>query len=461
MTKRYPKYYFLILFLLFVLAFAFWSMAIRYYNTTRGRYDEAKLSDGDASNWNQAYLPDEIGKLIPIDSSKLIIDSTGRRSIVSNLVNIALKNSTLSIAVFARDLKATYPSDDYKIIYIDSVINRLQIQLPERERPRFKADVKISLSKYPLLVWDEVLFGRSIAFNDPMLKDVKASWYLKAVNAKRAWETSTGDKNIIIAVVDNGFDLAHPELAQKAVKPYNVIDKSEDVGVSSKNHGTHITSTIAGNGNNGQGLLGLCPDCPFMPIKVEDRNGLITNSYVIDGILYAIKNNASVINLSMGMQIPNGINLPLPMQKDFIQSGAKDEEAFWEELFRYADEHNVTCVLAAGNSNMMTGFDPFQRVEGTIKVGAIDENFQKAPFSNFGDKTTLFAPGTEIIGASPKNGYEALSGTSMAAPIVSGFVGLIKSKNKGIRNKEILKILNANTIQRYNMRILNIVSYID
>ena len=374
--------------------------------------------------WHQDYLPKQVGQIIPIDTAKIINDSLNQRRIVSNLVNIAIKNTTNSIAKFANELKQNYPSDDYKIVYIDSVINRLQVQLPEKEREMFKKEVKTKLTQYKLLVWDETLFDNVKNFNDPKLKDNSSNWYLKTINIDRAWDQTTGKNNIIIAVIDNGFDLNHPELKNKSVNPYNVIDKTTNVSPSQENHGTHVTSTIVANGNNNQGLVGICPDCSFMPIKVEDQNGLMSNTYIIDAILYAIKNKADVVNLSLGMQIPLGLNIPLQEQKDFINSSAKDEEEFWNDLFNFANDKNVTCVLAAGNSNIMTGFDPFQRSKNTIKVGAIDRNQSKAVFSNFGPNTTVYAPGTSIYGAKPGNSYEILQGTSMAAPIVSGFLSL-------------------------------------
>jgi subtilisin family serine protease len=331
----------------------------------------------------------------------------------------------------------------------------LQVQLPEKERVKFKTEVKSKLNQYKLLVWDETLFDYVKTFNDPKLKDNSVNWYLKAININKAWEQTTGDNQIVIAVIDNGFDLNHPELKGKAVKPYNVIDKTTDVSPSKENHGTHVASTIVAKGDNNQGLVGICPDCSFMPIKVEDQNGMMTNTYIIDAILYAIKNKADVINLSLGMQIPMGLNIPIQEQKEYINSNAKDEEEFWNDLFNYASQKNVSCVLAAGNSNILTGFDPFQRAKATIKVGAVNQNGQKASFSNFGTLTTIYAPGTTIYGAKPGNSYQILEGTSMAAPIVSGFVGLIKSKNKNSTNLEILKILNANTITKNNIKILN------
>lgn len=470
-TNKFPFKYYVILFLMFLLAILFWVIVFGFNknssnteNSNIQRIVERVFIDQpntEEEYWHQDYLPEQAAQIIPIDTTKIINDTLNQRRIVSNLVNIAIKNSTNSIAKFANELKQKYPAEDYKIVYIDSVVNRLQVQLPEKDRVNFKSEVKSKLNQYKLLVWDETLFDYVKTFNDPKLKDNNANWYLKAIDINKAWEQTTGNKQIVIAVIDNGFDLNHPELKGKAVKPYNVIDKSTDVGPSKQNHGTHVTSTIVANGNNNQGLVGICPDCSFMPIKVEDQNGMMSNTYIIDAILYAIKNKADVVNLSLGMQIPMGLNIPLQEQKEYINSSAKDEEEFWDDLFNYANEKNVTCVLAAGNSNIMTGFDPFQRAKSTIKVGAINQNEQKANFSNFGPNTTIYAPGTNIYGAKPGDSYEVLQGTSMAAPIISGIIGLIKSKNKNISNQEILRILNANSISKNNLKILDIINSIN
>lgn len=457
--NKYPVSYYILLLLGLIAAILFW---IFLFSKVETQNLKSKVTFGynisiEQEYWSQDYLPEQISQIIPIDTSKIINDTLNKRRIVSNLVNIAIKNSSSSIAKFANELKEKYPSTDYKIIYLDSVVNRLQVQLPEKDRINFKKEIKSKLSQYKLLVWDETLFDYAKTFNDPKLKDNNANWYLKAININKAWEETTGGKNIVIAVIDNGFDLDHPELKNKAVKPYNVIDKSTDVSPNKENHGTHVTSTIVANGNNNQGLVGICPDCSFMPIKIEDQNGMMTNTYIIDAILYAIKNKADVINLSLGMQIPVGINIPLQEQKDYINSSAKDEEEFWDDLFNYANSKNVSCVLAAGNSNIITGFDPFQRAPSTIKVGAVDKNGNKAPFSNFGPNTTIYAPGTNIYGAKPGNSYEILEGTSMAAPIISGLVGLIKSKNKNATNQQILNILKRNTINKNNIKIVDII----
>jgi subtilisin family serine protease len=459
---KYPFRYYVFLLLMLIVSILLWLLFFYFIpinNVKNNLIFNKPLTENEY--WQQDYLPKQVGQIKPIDTTKIINDSLNQRRIVSNLVNIAIKNSSNSIAKFANELKQSYPSDEYKIVYIDSIINRLQVELPENDREKFKSEVKTKLNQYKLLVWDETLFDNVKNFNDPKLKDNSSNWYLKSINIDKAWNQTTGNKNTIIAVIDNGFDLNHPELINKSVKPYNVIDKTNNVSPSKENHGTHVTSTIVANGNNNQGLVGICPDCTFMPIKVEDQNGMMSNTYIIDAILYAIKNKADVVNLSLGMQIPLGLNIPLQEQKDFINSSAKDEEEFWNDLFNYANDKNVTCVLSAGNSNIMTGFDPFQRSKNTIKVGAIDINNTKASFSNFGPNTTIYAPGTNIYGAKPGNSYEVLEGTSMAAPIVSGLVGLIKSMNKNLTNQQIISIINRNSINKNNLKMLDIISTIN
>ena len=458
-NNKYPFRYYAFLFLILLFAILLWLLffhLVPVHNLKNNSVINKSVTQNDY--WQQEYLPKQVGQIKPIDTSKIINDSLNQRRIVSNLVNIAIKNTTNSIARFASELKEKYPSDEYKIVYIDSVINRLQVELPEKERVNFKTEVKTKLNQYKLLVWDETLFDNVKSFNDPKLSDNNTNWYLKTIHIEKAWNQTTGNKNIIIAIIDNGFDLNHPELKDKSVKPYNVIDKSTNVSPSKENHGTHVSSTIIANGDNNQGLVGICPNCSFMPIKVEDQTGMMSNTYIIDAILYAIKNKADVVNLSLGMQIPMGLNIPLQEQKDYINSSAKDEEEFWDDLFNYANDKNVTCVLAAGNSNIMTGVDPFQRSKNTIKVGAIDKNHTKANFSNFGASTTIYAPGTNIYGAKPGNSYEVLQGTSMAAPIVSGFIGLLKSINKNLTNQQIMSIISRNSITENNIKILNVIS---
>jgi hypothetical protein len=164
----------------------------------------------------------------------------------------------------------------------------------------------------------------------------------------------------------------------------------------------------------------------------------------IDGVLFAIKHNANVINMSLGKLMPDQLtHASVQDQQAFINSALKDEEDFWKEVFDYAEKQNVTIVVAAGNENAMVGLDPMQRSDIVIKVSAADVSNKKADYSNFGPLTTICAPGSKIYNCYPNNTYQFLDGTSMAAPIVAGAVALMKSVNPNLKNRDIINILKS------------------
>ena len=180
-----------------------------------------------------------------------------------------------------------------------------------------------------------------------------------------------------------------------------------------------------------------------MPIRIGDERGLMTQTATVDGVLYAINQGADVINMSLGMMVsPDVARLPIHIQKDIIANSMKREELFWRQLFKIADDNNVTIVLAGGNQNVLIGLDPMSRTDYTINVSATDRNNRKAGFSNFGALSTISAPGVDIVSSVPPRGsYEPLQGTSMAAPIVTGAVALLKSINPDLTNEEVKSIL--------------------
>ena len=431
--KKYPLYYYLILLIAFIFSAIFWIFVF------------SKSINSIESN--HSSIDESIYILKPIDKDKIINDEESKRKIVSDIVNVAIKDTTNVSASFIKDFKEKF-NQEYQIYYADSTINFFQIKLPEEKRISFKEDVKKALPSYDLLVWDESIFS-----NKEITSSNKDSWYLDASNLRNV-TASNNSQNVILAIIDNGFDVSHPSFAGRIIKPFNVTNDSQNVSPANMNHGSHVASIAAGNRVDNSSLQGICTSCKIMPIKIEDNNGIMSSTYIIKGILYAIKNHADVINMSFGTEIVTNEPIPIEIQQQFIRNGAKDEESFWVELFNYAEKNKTICVLAAGNSNMLTGFDPFQRAKNTIKVGAVDEELKKADFSNYGSFTTIYAPGTQILGAKPNNQYEYLDGTSMASPIVSGFIALLKSQHKNADFSQIFALLNKNTTQINNLNIL-------
>ena len=124
-----------------------------------------------------------------------------------------------------------------------------------------------------------------------------------------------------------------------------------------------------------------------------------------------------------------------------INHSKRDAEFFWNEIFEMAEEENIMIVFAAGNCDVLIGLDQMKRADDVIIVSAVDKYNKKAIFSNHGERSTVSAPGVDIFSSMPGNRYACMDGTSQAAPIISGVVGLMKSINPNLSNKDIISIL--------------------
>lgn len=389
-------------------------------------------------------LPPFQGELPPIDSSK-IVRQPGEPVVIGNRLNVLMENIDKSIMDLAKDFKAKYPSDEYSVVYYDDVVKRMQIEIPEKEREKLKNEIpSVFAPEYDLFVFDEALFESRYTPTDPAFSDSNKSWYLKTIKAPNAWGITLGSPQITIAVVDNGFSLKHPEISNNIVMPYNVWSHSNDIFAQSEDHGTHVAGTALAAIDNDKGICGVAPNSAFMPIQVADKQGLMTTTSVLDGVLYALYQGADVINISLGLEFSG--NLPESVQKEFQENRFKEEERLWNHVMKISTNHNTTIVIAAGNNSMLAGVDPMNRPKNFIVVSAIDKNnteYRRAGFSNHGDYSTISAPGVEIYSSIGKNDYAFKSGTSMAAPIVTGSVALMKSLNINLTSEEIICILQG------------------
>ncbi|MDR2384615.1 MAG: S8 family serine peptidase [Tannerella sp.] len=390
-------------------------------------------------------LPPTEGVLPPADGNPEIIP--GNPSIIGNRLNILMENEDKSIMDFAKDFKAKYPDGKYKVVYYDNVVKRMQIEIPSSEREQMRREIPPAFApEYELFVFDEALFEGSYTPSDPAFADSEKSWYLNAIRAPQAWDITRGSSKLTVAIVDNGFNLSHPELKSKVVMPYNVWRHSADIVPFEPEHGTHVAGIALAAADNGKGLCGVAPECAFMPIQVADANGLMTTTSVLDGILYALYQGADVINVSLGYQFTGLSEFPENVQTDLIINHFKEEERLWRHIMRIAANFNSTIVVAAGNDNVLAGIGAIQRPELIITVAAVDksnQNLNKAGFSNYGPYADISAPGVGIYNSIGKNGYAAFDGTSMAAPLVTGAIALMKSLNDSLTTKQIICILQS------------------
>ena len=277
------------------------------------------------------------------------------------------------------------------------------------------------------------------ATNDPYRS---LQWGLDKVRAEGAWTRATG-AGAVIAIVDTGVDLTHPDLDAKVpasaftsgdfVEPRGecsvkggVKRCTQDGARDENGHGTHVAGIAAAETGNGTGVAGTAPGASLLPVRVLDEEGSGSTDQVAAGVRYAADRGADVINLSLGM--PSGVGTAVKIIGDL---------APLYKAVDYAWSKGAVVVIAAGNDSVPLCSEPSAHPRA-VCVGATDQNDLPSWFSNTDatmTSTFLMAPGGNAITCkgdilstyrrsaehsvcSPASGYEALPGTSMAAPFV-------------------------------------------
>jgi len=290
------------------------------------------------------------------------------------------------------------------------------------------------------------------------------------IKATATWEETKGDEDIIIAVIDTGVELLHPDIKNK-IHPggknfgydptdpnYDESDPNPDAGATDADeaaHGTHVAGIAAAETDNEVGIAGVAWNCKILPLKVIDYLGELYFSYVINAIIYAAgldenndnKADVDVINLSVGGNLPS----------DSL-----------EDALKYAYDKNIVIVAAAGNYYAPWGQDvlyPAAYDDYCLAVAATDYNDSWWDQSNFGPEVDVAAPGVDIWslvptwfpalkGWSDLDPYGFTSGTSVAAPHVAGLAALIKSVKPHLTAAQIMNVIrySADDVNSVNNR---------
>ncbi len=229
-------------------------------------------------------------------------------------------------------------------------------------------------------------------------------WGISRIRANQAWTYTTGN-GIKVGIIDTGIQLDHPDLASNIKGGYNAINPKKTAN-DDNGHGTHVAGIVAAI-NNSIGVVGASHQAWLYAIKVLNANGSGYLSDVIEGIEWAINNNLSVINLSLGT--------------------SSDVQSFHDAIIA-AKNAGLVVVAAAGN-NGGTVLYPARYPEA-IAVSAIDQNNVIASWSNRGPEIDLAAPGVNIYSTYRRSRYTTMSGTSMAAPHVTGAVALLLKRTE-------------------------------
>ncbi|MED3650658.1 S8 family serine peptidase [Heyndrickxia sporothermodurans] len=235
--------------------------------------------------------------------------------------------------------------------------------------------------------------------NDPYFS---AQWHLPKVGAPATWgKIEKSKKHVVVAVLDSGVDIKHPDLSGQLLPGYNVMTKTNNV-TDSVGHGTAVAGTIAAKINNRIGTIGVNPYAKILPIKVGNDRIAVSDS--IKGIYYAISKGADIINMSYG--------------------GTSYSELEFDALLSAASK-GITVVAASGNDGRYVNFPAAYPT--VLSVGSTNQKNQVSGFSSSGPLLDVVAPGEKIITLGTNNRYVEANGTSFAAPIVSGLASFIKS----------------------------------
>lgn len=267
--------------------------------------------------------------------------------------------------------------------------------------------------------------------NDPLVND---QWYIdgrlnftwNTINSKRPFQSP-----VYVAVIDEGFDIDHPDLEGQFVKDktcdvtnnYKSLFKENPTG--DMRHGTHVAGIINAKTNNSIGVAGIASisessstryfdKCKLMGLKVADEEGNMQSADIINAVGYALTNGADIISMSFGAYGDLGMN----------------------PVINAAHQAGVTLIASAGNKNTDNPHYPSD-YKYVISVAAVDEDMTKAEYSNYGSGVDVAAPGTNICSTFPNGGYALSSGTSMAAPYVSGVVALMKQVDSTLTPDQI------------------------
>ncbi|WP_417914553.1 S8 family serine peptidase [Candidatus Electronema sp. JM] len=232
---------------------------------------------------------------------------------------------------------------------------------------------------------------------------------------KELWAETLGSPEVVVAVLDGPADLSHPCFAGAALRSFSAEDSSAAGGGTAAQHGTHVASIIFGQQQSE--VKGIAPKCRglLVPVFADEPNGGLTPCSQIDlarAITQAVEAGAHIINISGGQLAPSG-----------------EADRLLMNAIRLCQERDVLLVAAAGNDGCDCLHVP-AALKSVLAVGAMDSNGQPVAISNWGkayQSQGILAPGENILGALPGGGTVRRSGTSFAAPIVTGIAALLLS----------------------------------
>ena len=283
---------------------------------------------------------------------------------------------------------------------------------------RWLAALRRSLAADPRVAFVETNHERrASAVPDDLFYPSAQAAYLETIRLPEAWDLATGSDDVVLAVVDSGVDLEHPDLEGRLLPGHDFVN-DDDSPDDDFGHGTQIATIAAAATDNRTGMAGVAWRGKVLPVKVLDQEGRGNDADIAAGIVWAADHGADVINLSFGAPHPS-----------FTLTQAVN----------HARTRDVVIVSAAGNGQTANPDFP-AALDGVVSVSGTDRNGYFAWFSNFGPTVDVAAPGMEVLAGSP-GAYQRMEGTSYAAPIVAGVAMLVRARFPGENADQVIERL--------------------
>lgn len=314
---------------------------------------------------------------------------------------------------------------DGRRISLPNIARIFKVRVPSNAA---REEIIDSLKKLP-----EVLFAEPNGTTEPHVipndQYFSYQWALQGgggtgkIQAPEAWDITTGNSNNVIGIVDGGIDPTHPDLSGKV---------TGDAGYGWSGHGIHVAGIASAKTNNIVGIAGVDWNAQLHAERVDNTDDAGTYQAVVDAVNYS--GSMNVFNNSWGLTPAGRYSTTVRM------------------AFAYAYKMNRTAVVSMGNDNGSQTQYPAGFGQGIIAVGATDAGDVVAGFSDIGNHIDVSAPGVSIYSTYRNPDYQYLSGTSMAAPHVTGIASLLKTYNANLYNDDIEHIiqLSANKVPGMN-----------
>lgn len=246
------------------------------------------------------------------------------------------------------------------------------------------------------------------------------------IDAVDGWAVGTGSPAVVLAVLDTGIDSAHPEFSGRIVAGFDFVNNDSNPEAD-HSHGTLAAGIALANANNAFQVAGVDWNAKLMPVKVLNSSNLGLTTDLVDGIVWATDNGADVISMSL-------INYPC--------SGSL------RSAIQYARDASAVPVASAGNNGIGNADTSGPGcIPESISVGATDHDDRRASFSATGAALDIVAPGQSVRTVKYRNytdGFSSFSGTSAAAPVVSGMCSLLLALEPGLLPEEVRTLLQSN-----------------